>query len=201
MQSVFWPASPLKLEKKFDLKGCQGGRGEENSAADDSIVLKDKNFRDWKIHLMANEKPDFLQQITNDVKFLELSLQVMDYSLLIALEPLADNYPNDQLGRKEAFGYRIDNKVHPLAANAKGEGEEKRLPVASILPGVHIFESVNHRYYIGIIDIFTAYTVRQKWGRVLKTLRFCSPDHSSLPADLYAERFLSFVQDTVVVSS
>ena len=125
MQSVFWPASPLKLEKKFDLKGCQGGRGEENSAADDSIVLKDKNFRDWKIHLMAHEKPEFLQQITNDVKFLEQSLQVMDYSLLIALEPLADNYPNDQLGRKEALGYRIDNKVHPLAAAAKGEGEEK----------------------------------------------------------------------------
>ena len=202
MQSVFWPP-PLRLEKKFDLKGCQGGRGE--NSPDDSIVLKDKNFH-LKIHLMANENPEFLQQIINDVEFLQHSFQVMDYSLLIALEPLSENHQDleeeDQLKRKEAFGHRNANKVHPLAAGTDQAlpSCQKRLPAASILQGVHIFEGVNHRYYIGIIDIFTPYTVRQKWGRVLKTLRFCSQDHSSLPADLYAQRFLSFIQDKVVLS-
>ena len=182
MQSIFWPPSP-NLEKKFDLKGCQGGRSEK----DESIVLKDRNFH-LKLHLESHDRSWFLQQISGDIEFLQQCFEVMDYSLLIALEPL--NLEREI--NNENFGHRKDNKVHPLAPN--NEENHKK----SVLPqGVHIFEGVTHRYYIGIIDIFTPYTVPQKWGRLLKTVRFCGQNHSSLPVDLYAQRFLYFVQETL----
>ena len=50
------------------------------------------------------------------------------------------------------------------------------------------------RYYIGIIDIFTEYGLRQKIGRVLKSIKFCNCNHSSCPPDQYASRFVSFIK-------
>jgi hypothetical protein len=50
------------------------------------------------------------------------------------------------------------------------------------------------RYYFGVIDIFTEYGLRQKLSRWLKTIIYCSADHSSAPPEVYAERFFDFVE-------
>ncbi len=50
------------------------------------------------------------------------------------------------------------------------------------------------RYYFGVIDIFTEYGLRQKLSRWLKTIIYCSTDHSSAPPEVYAERFFDFVE-------
>ena len=54
------------------------------------------------------------------------------------------------------------------------------------------------RYYFGIIDIFTTYGWRQRLAQFVKSLRYCGGDHSSLQSDLYASRFVNFIENHVV---
>ena len=55
-----------------------------------------------------------------------------------------------------------------------------------------------YRYYLGIIDIFTGYGPRQRLGRLFKSLAFCDTNHSSAPPDIYAIRFIDFIEERVI---
>ena len=57
---------------------------------------------------------------------------------------------------------------------------------------------IHCRYYFGIIDIFTEYGFRQKVGRFLKGMLYCSSDHSSVPPDEYASRFVEFIEEHLI---
>ena len=157
------------------------------------IVLKDKNFN-FKIALEDNEKSRLLQVISNDVEFLCSFLDVMDYSLLLAIEKskLKEVEPSMEVSIKPVV--KSSNQIHPLTKKAQ---DCQLSDVHESPKGVHILESGHQRYYIGIIDIFTQYDTRQKIGRVCKTLKFCSSNHSSLPPRKYAKRFLEFIQNDV----
>jgi hypothetical protein len=74
-------------------------------------------------------------------------------------------------------------------------GAENRRLLPDSPNGVQILDGVTNRYYFGIIDIFTEYSFRQKIGRVLKSLLYCSWDHSSVPPEEYASRFVEFVEE------
>lgn len=122
---------------------------------------------------------------------------------------------------KRAKGYWSDldriEVASPLAANDAPEkrrhslvlhqwmqawqnlnGCENRRLLPDCENGVHIMDGVSHRYYIGIIDIFTEYTIKQKIGRIFKSLIFCSSNHSSVPPDEYATRFVDFIEEHLV---
>lgn len=49
MQSVFWPASGIT--KKFDIKGCLGGRYQDPKTLQEQFVLKDQNFINTPLNL------------------------------------------------------------------------------------------------------------------------------------------------------
>ena len=116
---------------------------------------------------------------------------------------------------------KIDSKVHvlnpenrrllPNSANGTHivEGPENRCNsffdidytkiLYSIIEAIkvmfyYICPLKHFRYYIGIIDIFTEYGLRQRVGRILKTMKFCNCNHSSAPPDIYASRFTSFIE-------
>ena len=63
---------------------------------------------------------------------------------------------------------------------------------------LHVIDGTTHRYYLGIIDFFTKYECKQRMARVLKTVKLCTLDHSTVPPDKYAERFLRFISDRTI---
>ncbi|XP_060071907.1 phosphatidylinositol 4-phosphate 5-kinase-like protein 1 [Ylistrum balloti] len=62
---------------------------------------------------------------------------------------------------------------------------------------LHVIDGEDYRYYVGIIDFFTQYECRQRVARVLKTLKNWTSDHSTVPPDIYADRFLKFITDRI----
>ena len=84
---------------------------------------------------------------------------------------------------------------HWLRSWQNGNEDENRRLLPDSPNGVHIIDGVSHRYYLGIIDIFTTYSFRQRFGFFLKSLLYCSTNHSSTPPDEYANRFIDFLED------
>ena len=74
------------------------------------------------------------------------------------------------------------------------EVENRRLLPDSKNP-LHIIDGPEYRYYLGIIDFLTLYECRQRMGRMLKNVKFCCGDHSTIPPTPYGQRFLDFVEE------
>jgi phosphatidylinositol-4-phosphate 5-kinase-like protein 1 len=72
---------------------------------------------------------------------------------------------------------------------------ENRRLLPDVANAVHVLDGPTNRYYLGFVDIFTPYGLRQKMGQFLKTLRFCGTDHSSASPDVYADRIQEFLED------
>ncbi|XP_068609301.1 phosphatidylinositol 4-phosphate 5-kinase-like protein 1 [Brachionichthys hirsutus] len=86
MQSVFYPDD--RISARYDIKGCEVSRWTEPAPEGSHVieVLKDLNFEGRYITL-GQERPWLLRQVEVDTHFLE-RLHVLDYSLLLAQQPL-----------------------------------------------------------------------------------------------------------------
>ncbi|XP_035463291.2 phosphatidylinositol 4-phosphate 5-kinase-like protein 1 isoform X1 [Scophthalmus maximus] len=86
MQSVFYPDD--RIDARYDIKGCEVSRWTEPAPEGSQIivVLKDLNFEGQHITL-DRQRPWFLRQVEIDTHFLR-RLNVLDYSLLLAHQPL-----------------------------------------------------------------------------------------------------------------
>uniref|UniRef100_A0A8C6UF47 Phosphatidylinositol-4-phosphate 5-kinase like 1 n=1 Tax=Neogobius melanostomus TaxID=47308 RepID=A0A8C6UF47_9GOBI len=93
MQSVFFPDE--RIDVRYDMKGCEVGRWTDPGTRETQVikVLKDNNFQGQHI-----KKDWFLEQVRADTEFLQ-SLNVLDYSLLLAQQPLH----HDELERKHSL--------------------------------------------------------------------------------------------------
>ena len=60
---------------------------------------------------------------------------------------------------------------------------------------LHIIDGENYRYYIGIIDFFTLFRLRQKAGKLFKDLKTCCGSHSTEPPEVYGQRFVEFITE------
>lgn len=60
---------------------------------------------------------------------------------------------------------------------------------------LHIIDGEHYRYYIGIIDFFTRFQLRQKAGKVLKDLKTCCGSHSTERPEFYGQRFYEFIEE------
>ncbi|KAJ0057542.1 hypothetical protein NL108_009300 [Boleophthalmus pectinirostris] len=86
MQSVFYPDD--RINARYDIKGCEVSRW-TNPAPEEShiiVVLKDLNFEGQFITL-DQQRSWLLRQVQIDTQFLR-RLNVLDYSLLLAHQPL-----------------------------------------------------------------------------------------------------------------
>ncbi|XP_078128140.1 phosphatidylinositol 4-phosphate 5-kinase-like protein 1 isoform X1 [Sander vitreus] len=86
MQSVFYPDD--RIIARYDIKGCEVSRWTEPAPEGSQIivVLKDLNFEGQSITL-DQQRPWLLRQVEIDTHFLR-RLNVLDYSLLVAHQPL-----------------------------------------------------------------------------------------------------------------
>ncbi|KAM4625278.1 phosphatidylinositol 4-phosphate 5-kinase-like protein 1 [Polymixia lowei] len=97
MQSVFYPDDRINI--RYDIKGCEVGRWTNPATAGSQIikVLKDNNFEGQHIAL-GQQQSWFVDQVKLDSDFLQ-GLNVLDYSLLLAHQPLHQ----DELDGKLSF--------------------------------------------------------------------------------------------------
>ncbi|XP_040914614.1 phosphatidylinositol 4-phosphate 5-kinase-like protein 1 isoform X2 [Toxotes jaculatrix] len=86
MQSVFYPDD--RINARYDIKGCEVSRWTDPAPEGSQIivVLKDLNFEGQYINL-DQQRPWLLRQVEIDTHFLR-RLNVLDYSLLLAHQPL-----------------------------------------------------------------------------------------------------------------
>ncbi|XP_053533141.1 phosphatidylinositol 4-phosphate 5-kinase-like protein 1 isoform X4 [Ictalurus punctatus] len=89
MQSIFYPDE--RICARYDIKGCEVSRW-TNPAPEESqvvVVLKDLNF-EGKFITLDKQRPWLLRQVQIDTSFLQ-TLNVLDYSLLLAHQPLHED--------------------------------------------------------------------------------------------------------------
>ncbi|KAK7895800.1 hypothetical protein WMY93_021125 [Mugilogobius chulae] len=86
MQSVFYPDD--RISARYDIKGCEVSRWTDPAPEESHIivVLKDLNFEGQFITL-DQQRSWLLRQVEIDTQFLR-RLNVLDYSLLLAHQPL-----------------------------------------------------------------------------------------------------------------
>ncbi|XP_043921257.1 phosphatidylinositol 4-phosphate 5-kinase-like protein 1 isoform X2 [Protopterus annectens] len=86
MQSVFYPDE--RILARYDIKGCQVSRWTDPAPEGSQIivVLKDLNFEQKHINL-DQQRSWLVRQVEIDTQFLQ-TLNVMDYSFLLAYQPL-----------------------------------------------------------------------------------------------------------------
>ncbi|XP_076867877.1 phosphatidylinositol 4-phosphate 5-kinase-like protein 1 isoform X2 [Brachyhypopomus gauderio] len=86
MQSVFYPDE--RITARYDIKGCEVSRWSSPAPEGSQVivVLKDLNFEGQSI-MLGQQRPWLLSQMQIDTAFLR-ALNVLDYSLLVAHQPL-----------------------------------------------------------------------------------------------------------------
>ncbi|XP_058632184.1 phosphatidylinositol 4-phosphate 5-kinase-like protein 1 isoform X2 [Onychostoma macrolepis] len=101
MQSVFYPDD--RITARYDIKGCEVSRWTDPAPEGSQIivVLKDLNFEGQFIQL-DQQRPWLLHQVEIDTAFLQ-TLNVLDYSLLLAHQPLHQ----DELSQSLSFATLI----------------------------------------------------------------------------------------------
>ena len=67
MQSIFWPASGIN--KRFDIKGCLGGRYQDPQTLQEQFVLKDQNFINTPLNLGQHKQWQVQHIWLGDVKW------------------------------------------------------------------------------------------------------------------------------------
>ncbi|KAK6480987.1 phosphatidylinositol 4-phosphate 5-kinase-like protein 1 isoform X1 [Huso huso] len=85
MQSVFYPDE--RISERYDIKGCQVSRWTDPAPeSQEIVVLKDLNF-EGKYICVDQQRAWLVRQMEIDSQFLQ-RLNVLDYSLLVADQPL-----------------------------------------------------------------------------------------------------------------
>jgi len=197
---------PLKIHQRFDLKGSTVGRELSSEARKKkNPTFKDMDFRrlNKKIPLSPKTRELFLQQLTEDCKFL-VSQNIMDYSLLIGI-----HFKSSEADEGSDYS-SPDEDQSPMSKSTTNlpplvlEGEATAPP---------LFESVFEKeeggirgraedgslldewYYIGIIDVLMLYTMRKQIEHVYKAAISRGGEISSVQPDEYAARFIKFITD------
>uniref|UniRef100_A0A8D3AE92 Phosphatidylinositol-4-phosphate 5-kinase like 1 n=1 Tax=Scophthalmus maximus TaxID=52904 RepID=A0A8D3AE92_SCOMX len=185
MQSVFYPDD--RIDARYDIKGCEVSRWTEPAPEGSQIivVLKDLNFEGQHITL-DRQRPWFLRQVEIDTHFLR-RLNVLDYSLLLAHQPL-----------------QHDERHHSLSFHSVPGSDATELPDFKaqnrrLLPDLknplHVIDGPEQRYFIGIIDIFTVYSFRKRLEHLWKRLRHPGRSFSTVRPQTYCLRLCQWLQD------
>ncbi|XP_069025096.1 phosphatidylinositol 4-phosphate 5-kinase-like protein 1 [Embiotoca jacksoni] len=247
MQSVFYPDD--RINARYDIKGCEVSRWTEPAPEGSQIivVLKDLNFEGQFITL-DRQRPWLLQQVEIDTHFLR-RLNVLDYSLLLAQQPLHHDERHQSLsfatlimrtkksvnpgsspihanlaavpgavleddsilplsetdcGLKHAQDTSSCNSPQMCPEHAGPVSDAAKLPDFKaqnrrLLPNLknplHIVDGPEQRYFIGIIDIFTVYSLKKRLEYLWKRLRHPGRSFSTVSPQTYCLRLCQWVQD------
>ncbi|XP_029921715.1 phosphatidylinositol 4-phosphate 5-kinase-like protein 1 [Myripristis murdjan] len=250
MQSVFYPDD--RINARYDIKGCEVSRWTDPAPVGSQVivVLKDLNFEGQYITL-DQQRPWLLRQVEIDTHFLQ-RLNVLDYSLLLAHQPLHHDerhpclsfatlimrakksvnpgsspvqagkaavpgaVPEDDsslllsendgccLRQPEAGGAPSSSLLQSLPEHAGRDSESTELQDfraqnRRLLPNfknpLHVIDGPEHRYFIGIIDIFTVYSLKKRLEHLWKRLRHPGRTFSTVSPAAYCLRLCQWVED------
>lgn len=180
MGNIFPPHKDI--HEIYDLKGSTFGRiVEKESQIDKTVTLKDLNWIQRKRHLILGPRKatSFMNQLKNDCKFLA-KMNIMDYSLLIGIHDIKKG--NFDKVRQNILTLlkedRIeDNKVHFEQNYFKNVPKERKFCIFYSDEGGYqsTFKDNSYGseiYYIGIIDIFTPYSLIKRVEHAFKSLQY-----------------------------
>nr|CAJ2481441.1 unnamed protein product [Leishmania braziliensis] len=177
----------------------------EAKGAQSPPTLHDKDLTRLFL-LPQNTRKRLLEQLLRDYDFLN-SAGMMDYSLLIGVTYHENKAP--QSGR-HCISDRMSNSAQHDAASASSWAEVRPGPLAkdshlsdkktshSVTPPefANGVRSVCEQeiYYVGIIDVLTAYTIKKKGANFFKSFLWEQNMLSTIPPDYYARRLTSFTE-------
>ncbi|XP_077353452.1 phosphatidylinositol 4-phosphate 5-kinase-like protein 1 isoform X2 [Festucalex cinctus] len=243
MQSVFYPDE--RISARYDIKGCEVSRWTDPSPEGCQIivVLKDLNFEGQYITL-DQQRSWLLRQMEIDTEFLR-SLNVLDYSLLLAHQPLQQDERHHGVSFASLI-MRTKRSVNPSTSPitdvppvpgavpednstfisseidrdrfqqaqagagqraerhrvAGSETEERpdfevqnRRLLLNLKNALHVIDGPDQRYFIGIIDIFTVYSLKKKLEYWWKRLRHPERSFSTVSPEMYCTRLCQWVLD------
>jgi Phosphatidylinositol-4-phosphate 5-Kinase len=147
--------------------------------------------RSGLIQIGSMAKRRFLQQLRRDVTFLT-SCSVMDYSLLIGIE-------SSDMDRKKIERKQLRNIFWKRRRRHEEEMEENihysNSRPLSIQCGTRKGRPV--KYYFGVIDFLQPFNYKKEIEYRYKGLIYERNTYSCIPPDLYAQRFLDFIDKYV----
>ena len=170
-------------------------------------------------------KEQILQQLRNDVQFLNSCL-VMDYSLLMGIESLWSTNTNDDDDTNQNQNqndYDVNHKTeeddngHPQRTrriwhnfwrrrrgrfhqNQHWDREIKNIigvSPLSIQYGTNVHGQLE-RYYLGVIDFLQPYNYKKEIEYRCKSLMYEKNAYSCVPPEIYAQRFIDFIDQHVL---
>ena len=62
---------------------------------------------------------------------------------------------------------------------------------------LHIIDGPEYRYFLGIVDFLTRWTIKQKAARLWKVIKYGCGEHSTMPPHYYSQRFVRFLTNRV----
>uniref|UniRef100_A0A4W4DZP8 PIPK domain-containing protein n=1 Tax=Electrophorus electricus TaxID=8005 RepID=A0A4W4DZP8_ELEEL len=190
MQSVFYPDE--RIVARYDIKGCEVSRW-TNPAPEGSqviVVLKDLNFEGQYITL-GQQRPWLLSQVRIDTAFLR-ALNVLDYSLLLAHQPLHQDEQHNSL----SFATLIMRTKKSVNASPLREFQaQNRRLLPNFKNPLHVIDGPEQRYFVGIIDIFTVYGLKKRLEHLWKRLWHRGQTFSTVSPPLYCQRLCQWVED------
>ncbi|XP_067430037.1 phosphatidylinositol 4-phosphate 5-kinase-like protein 1 isoform X1 [Thunnus thynnus] len=105
-------------------------------------------------------------------------------------------------GAAEATGEEIplqEIKCLPKETKTESELQEFHEHHRRLLPncknGIHVIDGPDHRYFVGIIDIFTVYGWKKRLENLWKNIRYPGRDFSTVSPPKYSRRFCQWIQE------
>ncbi|XP_061554368.1 phosphatidylinositol 4-phosphate 5-kinase-like protein 1 isoform X2 [Phycodurus eques] len=210
MQSVFYPDD--RISARYDIKGCEVSRWTDPSpdGCQIIVVLKDLNFEGQYVTL-DRQRPWLLRQMEIDTDFLR-SLNVLDYSLLLAHQPLQQDERHHALSfasliartKRDSLkrGQAGDGRSGDAHRRRVAAGETEELPdfevqnrrlLLNLKNALHVIDGPDQRYFIGIVDIFTVYSLKKRLEYWWKRLRHPGRTFSTVSPQTYCARLCQWV--------
>ena len=192
----------------YDLKGSTICREVKVDLSNlHKIVLKDVNFLELEKNLMLNDndKIRINEIVMKDANFLG-NLDIMDYSLFVVKLNMNEIQVNSLFIKSEIiFGNQIGDKKENLSINDEDMtyinfSECKYLRK-------YLFKSLNPNvsYIIAIIDFFQLYNfskfIETKFKYYIKNRPEKITEISSVPSDVYSNRFIEFIGKITMLNS
>eukprot|EP01061_Rhynchopus_euleeides_P045328 TRINITY_DN8087_c0_g2_i1.p1 TRINITY_DN8087_c0_g2~~TRINITY_DN8087_c0_g2_i1.p1 ORF type:complete len:972 (+),score=300.57 TRINITY_DN8087_c0_g2_i1:23-2938(+) len=172
MNNVMQPPEHLPIQLRYDLKGSTVNRTTPIDRRKDDVALKDLDFK-RKLEVSPETRKQLMNQVRADSDLLQRE-QLNDYSILIGIHMHEDALPES----------------HP-------HGE----PFWTAFHGGLPSRDRREVYYIGIIDLLTAFNIRKKTEYTVKSVWYRTGKVSCVPPEDYRERFVQFVESIFPASS
>jgi len=167
----------VSIDEKYDLKGSTKDReATSKEKAKTSPVLLDLDFTALNRKLYFGKcKDEFLQQLTNDARFLA-RFNCMDYSFLVGIHKIqsAEKLPSGLLPETLNRNTSVGSNVCQILSVKKDE-----------------------IYFVGIIDHFTIYDTEKKVAHQAKSLKYKQDELSTVNAQHYCARFCNFISSVI----